>query len=202
MAKERSERSGQVVKMLRPLVIVMGLKQIAALVLLVGVMILLFVPSFWRAVYPIHYYPAIELEALVMHVNPLLVAAVVRVESHFREDDVSHAGAIGLMQLMPETAQWVAKKIQMPGIKSVDLARPDLNIRLGSWYLSYLLTMYHGNLPEAIAAYNAGPNRVNEWLASKVWSGSEVTAYDIPVRETRHFVMRVLYTLGIFKRFY
>ena len=189
-------------KKLRPWVIVIGVKPIVALVLLVGVMILLFTPAFWRDVYPIRYYRTIEREALIMHVNPLLVASVVRVESHFHEDDISHAGAMGLMQLMPGTAQWVAKEINMPKIHAADLAQPDLNIRLGSWYLSYLLRQYHGSLPEAIAAYNAGPNRVNAWLAKGVWSGSELTIYDIPVRETRHFVERVLYTFGIFRRFY
>lgn len=183
-------------------VTVIKLKPILAFVLLMGVLTLLFTPSFWRFVYPIRYDSMIEREAAIMRVNPLLVAAVVRVESHFRDDDVSHAGAIGLMQLMPNTAMWVAAKIRMPGLKMADLARPDINLRIGSWYLAYLIGYYHGHLAEAIAAYNAGPSRVDGWLTNRVWSGSTLTSYDIPVLETRHFVERVMYTYGIFKRFY
>ncbi|MCY0902455.1 MAG: lytic transglycosylase domain-containing protein [Firmicutes bacterium] len=187
---------------------------------LLGLVIVLFVactPAFLRRVYPIYYYPVIQQEASRMHVDPLLIAAVVRVESHFREDDVSHAGAVGLMQLMPNTARWIAGQMGQNGAPnqvseaqggealapgSADLANPQLNIRLGSWYMAYLLRFFHGRLPEAIAAYNAGPNRVLRWVQSDVWSGQEVTGDDIPVRETRHFLARVMYTYDIFKRFY
>lgn len=186
----------------RPWVVVIGFKSLLSLVLLIVLIGVLFTPAFWRNVYPIRYYPTIEREALISHVNPQLVAAVIRVESHFREDDVSHAGAIGLMQLMPDTATWIAKRTQMPDVTTLDLAQPTVNIRLGSWYLAYLLRHFNGNLPEAIAAYNAGPNRVRAWLESGVWNGTLVASENIPVRETRHFVERVLYTFQIFSRFY
>lgn len=174
----------------------------AALILLVAVIWATFLPGFRFLVYPIYYYPIIQREATLVKVNPLLVASVVRVESHFREDDVSHAGAIGLMQLMPNTAVWIAQRIGQPSPTASDLAQPALNVRLGSWYVSYLLQMFHGNLSESVAAYNAGPNRVQRWLKTGAWSGSEVTIEDIPVRETRHFVARVLYTYHVFSRFY
>lgn len=197
---------------------------------LVAVITLMFSTAFWRQIYPIFYYPIIQTEATQMNVNPLLIAAVVRVESHFREDDISHAGAIGLMQLMPDTAIWIARKIgqPLPGVSATSagisgasggnviaaltpaqskaiilaLSDPQINVRLGSWYVAYLLRMFHGDLPEAVAAYNAGPNRVQGWLKQGVWSGDEVTGDDIPVRETRHFLARVMYTYGMFERHY
>lgn len=178
------------------------IRAIAAFVLLVALISLLNVPAFWKTVYPIYYYPMIQRESRAVNVNPLLVAALVRVESHFQEDDVSHAGAVGLMQLMPQTASWAAGEIGMKLRGPIDLSEPTLNVRLGSWYIAYLIKLFHGQLPEAIAAYNAGPNRVEHWLKDGAWSGDEVALADIPVRETRHFVARVLYTYQIFRRFY
>ena len=170
--------------------------------LLIAVVALLYTPAFWRAVYPIYFYAEIKQQAATAHVNPILVAAIIRVESHFREDDVSHAGAVGLMQLMPATAQWMAAQKGERGFKLSELTVPSINIRLGSYYIGYLLQQFHGNLPAAIAAYNAGPNRVERWLTEGKWSGDEVSVEDIPVLETRHFVARVLYTYDIFQRFY
>ncbi len=170
--------------------------------LLIAVVVVLSTPQFFRAVYPVYFYGEIQSQAAKVGIKPTLVAAIIRVESHFREDDVSHAGAIGLMQLMPATARWVALQAGERDYKATRLALPSVNIRLGSFYLAYLIKQFHDNLPEAIAAYNAGPNRVQRWLSTGVWSGDEVSVEDIPVLETRHFVARVLYTYDIFQRFY
>jgi soluble lytic murein transglycosylase len=180
------------------------LRPVVAGILLAILLAVLFTPSFWRTVYPIRYQPQIAAGARAAHVDPLLVAAIVRVESHFREDDVSHAGAIGLMQLMPTTASWVAGRIglRLSGTSLPHLSQPALNVRLGAYYLAYLLQTFQGNLPEAVAAYNAGPNRVEQWLRAGVWSGDEIAVADIPVRETRHFVWRVMYTYEVYQRFY
>ncbi len=177
-------------------------KTVLSGLLLIAVVALLSTPQFFRFVYPVYFYDEIQLQAVKVGVNPMLVAAIIRVESHFREDDVSHAGAIGLMQLMPATAHWVAVQAGERNYTPSRLAVPSINIRLGSFYMAYLIKQFHGNLPEAIAAYNAGPNRVQRWLSAGVWSGDEVSVEDIPVLETRHFVARVLYTYDIFQRFY
>lgn len=188
--------------MRRLFVFTVRVRAVISAILLALLIVVLFTPGFWQNVYPIRYLPVIRKEAAKAGISPMLVAALVRVESHFREDDVSHAGAIGLMQLMPATASWVAKQIHQPVTSANDLSEPMLNIRLGSWYMAYLLRRFHGRLPEAIAAYNAGPTRVQRWLARGTWSGTEVALEDIPVRETRHFVARVLYTYQVFNRFY
>lgn len=186
----------------RNIILAIRMRSLVAAILLVCVMGMTYIPSFWTLVYPIYYYPVIQREARTVHVDPFLVASLVRVESHFREDDISHAGAIGLMQLMPDTASWIAQRIGMKRYSRADLATPSVNVRLGSWYVMYLIRTFHGNLPEAVAAYNAGPNRVRRWLRNGTWSGEEMTINDIPVRETRHFVARVLYTFETFTRFY
>lgn len=178
------------------------MRYVIYLLAVAGVICGTFAPGFRTLVYPIHYYSIIAREAPLAQVNPLLVASVARVESHFREDDISHAGAVGLMQVMPATASWISGKLGQPQPSMADLAKPTVNIRLGSWYLHYLLQLFHGNLPEAIAAYNAGPTRVQGWLNRGSWSGDAVSAENIPVLETRHFVERVLYTYQVFNRFY
>ena len=161
--------------------------------------------------YPISYQTTIQQAAGLSNVNPLLVASVIRVESKFHTEDVSHAGAIGLMQLMPETALWIAQqmkssgqadKYRITGTTNADLAVPEVNIRLGSWYLNYLYQRFQGNEVVAIAAYNGGPKRVQEWLDHGTWNGRLNTITDIPVGETRHFVDRVFYNYDLYKRIY
>ena len=85
-------------------------------------------------------------------------------ESHFR-DQTSHAGAKGLMQLMPDTADFIAQKSGGTAFEQQDLATPQVNIAYGSWYLRYLLDRYDGSEPLALAAYNAGHGTVDGWLA-------------------------------------
>lgn len=192
--------------------IVVKRRVVVSLVLLVAVIILVTSNTFWRWMYPIGYQSLIQKSAAQNQVDPLLVASVVRVESQFHQKDVSHAGAIGLMQLMPDTAQWIADEMTQQGTKLVgdassqtnakNLASPELNIQLGTWYIHYLIVQFHGNEVAAIAAYNGGPKRVNEWLSSGVWNGHLQNITDIPVGETRHFVDRVFYNYDLYKRIY
>lgn len=148
---------------------------------------------FWKWLYPIPYYDDIREIAFTNRVDPFLIAAVIRTESKFHETNVSHAGAIGLMQLMPDTARWIAEKSGVPYNDPTDLAEPHINLQLGSWYLAYLQKHYQGNVVAAVAAYNAGPNQVDRWLQEGIWSGELKDSEKIPVGETRHFVGRVFY---------
>ena len=131
--------------------------------------VLLIVSSnwFWRLIYPIYYEEDID-AASVYGVDPLMVAAVIRVESKFKEENVSHVGAIGLMQLMPETATWVAKESGIPYKGLDDLSDPQTNIKMGTWYLSYLSKQFKGNwvttsgspTTQGPTALNAGCRRI------------------------------------------
>ena len=193
-----------------PRIIIVNKRAILSAVLLVVVVFLITSNQFWRWMYPIRYQGNIQQAANTARVDPLLVASVIRVESKFRSEDVSHAGAIGLMQLMPETASWIALQMEKdsPGQykttieQSKDLSEPTPNIMLGTWYIHYLTERFNGNEVAAIAAYNAGPKRVQGWLSDKVWPGSLSSIDRIPVGETRHFVDRVFYNYALYHRIY
>ncbi|WP_041075402.1 lytic transglycosylase domain-containing protein [Thermotoga caldifontis] len=107
--------------------------------------------------FPIRYYNTVVREA--QGIDPLLVMALIKVESGFREDAVSPAGAVGLMQLMPSTFSWLKERFKLEG----DIHRVEDNITFGLLYLSYLLNLYNGDLEKALAAYYVGPSRVGEF---------------------------------------
>src|SRR5215203_2060956 len=131
-----------------------------------------------------------------------LIAGVILTESHFR-DQTSHAGAKGLMQLMPETADYIAEKSGGTAFVQGDLATPQVNIAYGSWYLRHLLDKYDGRVALALAAYNAGQGNVDEWLADVGARGEQFRAADhIPFPETRDYVKKVLAAREEYRRTY
>ena|SRR5579875_1478972 len=193
-----------------PRIFILNRRAVISAILLIIVVFLISSNTFWRWMYPIGYQENIQHAARLTHVDPLLVASVIRVESQFHSKDVSHAGAIGLMQLMPDTAAWIAGQMQHQDDKTLSnlankpehLSEPAFNIVLGSWYINYLIHRFNGNTVAAIAAYNGGPQRVQQWLASKQWPGTLSTIDRIPVGETRHFVDRVFYNYELYHRIY
>ncbi|MEN3008430.1 lytic transglycosylase domain-containing protein [Pseudothermotoga sp.] len=106
--------------------------------------------------FPIRYYDIVSREC--KELDPLLVMALIKVESGFREDVVSPAGAVGLMQIMPQTAEWLKSKFKLSG----DVRRVEDNIVFGLFYLRYLKNLYEGDVEKALMAYYVGPSRVNE----------------------------------------
>ena len=131
-----------------------------------------------------------------------LIAGVIYAESHFR-DQTSHAGAKGLMQLMPETADYIAQKSGGTAFVQGDLATPQVNIAYGSWYLRYLLEKYDDRDVLALAAYNAGEGKVDEWVAGASARGESFRAADhIPFAETRQYVEKVLDARVRYRRTY
>lgn len=165
-----------------------------AVVLLVLVLIL-FYRSDWlgRMIYPISYLDEIEEASAAAGVDPYLVAAVIRVESNFRPDRESPKGAVGIMQVMPDTAEWLFERDIFKSYKLKDLQDPIINIKLGTTYLGLLHQQFQYNQVKAIASYNAGPGNVNKWLGNDVWDGRLETADDIPFGETRKYVSKVMY---------
>lgn len=157
---------------------------------------------FWRLLYPIHHEALIREAATVNGLDPLLIAALIRVESKFQAENVSRVGAVGLMQLMPDTAEWVGQQSGLPYSGVQELAVPETNIRLGAWYLANLYQQFDGNETAVIAAYNAGPGRVKGWIRDGKWDGQFATADRIPVGETRHYVQRVFYNYEKYKDIY
>ena len=125
-------------------------------------------------------------------VPPSLVASVIMHESKFSENVHSPRGAIGLMQLMPETAEWIAGQLGETDFSLQMLHEPEMNIRYGTWYLALLEQEFEGNLALALAAYNAGRGVVHEWMEENDWSSDFEDISAIPYPETRIYVERVL----------
>jgi soluble lytic murein transglycosylase len=141
---------------------------------------------------PLRHEDIIRQQAAEKGVDASLIAAVIYTESHFR-DQTSHAGATGLMQLLPSTADYIARKSGGTRFTSSDLATPQINIAYGTWYLRYLLTKYHGNVVLTLAAYNAGEGKVDQWWQAARARGEHFdVARHIPFAETRDYVHRVL----------
>jgi soluble lytic murein transglycosylase len=151
---------------------------------------------------PLRHEDIIRQQAADKALDPALIAGVIYAESHFR-DQTSQAGAKGLMQLMPETADYIAQKSGGTAFVQGDLATPQVNISYGSWYLRYLLQKYDGREVLALAAYNAGEGKVDEWVAAASARGERFRAADhIPFAETRHYVDRVLDARERYRRTY
>jgi soluble lytic murein transglycosylase len=151
---------------------------------------------------PLRHEDIIRQQASDKHLDPSLIAGVIYVESHFR-DQTSHAGAKGLMQLMPATADYIARKSGGTRFVQGDLADPQINIAYGSWYLRYLLEHYHGNTALALAAYNAGEGKVDEWWREAADRGERFRVADhIPFAETRAYVGKVLDARRAYRREY
>lgn len=128
--------------------------------------------------------------------EPAFVWSIIRQESAFNQQAVSRSGARGLMQLMPGTAQDVIKKHKL---KKGDIFSPEMNIRLGTLYLSEMTERFGGNPALAAAAYNAGPHRVNTWLKRTPFDSAEAWIEAIPFNETRRYVQQVMAFVSVYE---
>lgn len=150
-----------------------------------------------KFLYPFPYRKTVENYSARWHVDKFLAVAVMKVESNFHEAASSQSGAVGLMQIMPETAAWIAYQLgEQPDEIADDiknLREPETNIRYGTWYLSELETEFKGNDVLALAAYNAGRGNVREWMEQNHWSDNFSDVDKIPYAETRDYVKRVLH---------
>ena len=141
---------------------------------------------------PLRHDDIIRQQAEEKSLDPALIAAVIYSESHFRDNQRSPAGAIGLMQLTPGTARDIARRSGATTFRLDDLDDPQVNISYGSYQLRYLLERYGGNEALALAAYNAGEGNVDKWLVDASESDRRFKVREIPFAETRHYVERVM----------
>jgi soluble lytic murein transglycosylase len=145
----------------------------------------------WNAAYPTGLISTISMQG-VDGVDPFLVAAIIREESQYDWRAVSRVGAIGLMQVMPATANEVAQRHRLPDVTRDDLFDQETNIRIGVRYIGQLLARFSGNLVHAVAAYNAGPIAVESWVVAYRGRSDDEFVELIPFQETRQYVKRVL----------
>ncbi len=165
-----------------------------------AVMLHLAMPSWYaRMWYPIEHVPVIAGEAAASGVAPDLIAAVIYRESKFSEDARSARGAIGLMQVLPETARWIHLQRGAPAAGPDRLAEPEVNIAYGAWYLRYLIDKY-GSQDLALAAYNGGETNLQRWIVEARLKGRAMTLADVPFSETRGFVTAVHHARSIYRR--
>ncbi len=152
--------------------------------------------------YPVHYRETVIKYSQEYEIDPLLVFALIKVESHFNSEAKSASGARGLMQLMPDTAHWAAEQLDIEGLEDHQLNEPTINLLLGCWYLSDLMREFDGQVPLVLAAYNAGRGNVREWLTKGYWDGSEGQLSKIPFPETRSHVKKVQDEYQIYQTIY
>lgn len=159
-------------------------------------------PAVLKLRYPIKYQEQVERYADQYGLDKYLVYSVIKCESSFKHEARSRAGARGLMQLMPATAQWFAENKEKIEYSEELLYDPDYNIRLGCAYLKYLDKRFNGNTDNVLAAYNAGEGRVREWLSSTLYSADGENLSDIPYPETKNYVERVKETYALYIQLY
>lgn len=169
---------------------------------LVFLVVVLTFPKWITIFYPQPHRDIVVSEAYRNQVDPYLVFAIIRAESKYQTSAQSSAGARGLMQIMPETARWIAEQQGIEALDTDDLHDPDLNIQLGCWYLADLTRQFDGQIPLVIAAYNAGRGKVQEWVADQLWDGSPENLDKIPYPETRDYVRNVLKNYQAYRAIY
>lgn len=178
-------------------------RRVGALLLAVAVAGYLALPWIERkTLYPFPYRAFIEAEAQQRKVDPLLVAAVIRTESKFFPQAHSSRGAVGLMQLMPETARWIAGELGETLMDAKQLEQPAVNIHYGVWYLQSLHEEFSGNEVLLLAAYNAGRGNVRHWIDEYGWSEGFNDPDQLPYTETRAYVKKVLAARVKYKELY
>ncbi|HZK43386.1 MAG TPA: lytic transglycosylase domain-containing protein [Syntrophomonadaceae bacterium] len=171
------------------------------LVIILFLIIVLTFPKWITIFYPQPHRDIIFSTAYKHDVDPYLVFAIIRVESKYQVNAQSSAGAMGLMQIMPETAQWIAKQQNIDDFDLEDLYDAEININFGIWYISNL-TQEYKEPPLIIAAYNAGRGRVNDWQNDEIWDGNRKEIGKIPFPETRDYVKSVLKNYEAYKAIY
>src|SRR3954447_8103916 len=168
---------------------------VLGLVALLGVVLLIGLHPLKHAVQeitlPLRHEDIIRQQSQKKGLDPALVAGVIYQESKF-SDRTSVAGARGLMQITPDTANFIAKQSGGVRFTQADLATPQINIAYGTWYLRWLLDRYDGRQSLALAAYNAGFGHVDEWVKSAGGADAFDPKVDIPFPETRNYVQQVL----------
>jgi soluble lytic murein transglycosylase len=153
-------------------------------------------------VYPFPYRDAITASARANGLDPFLVAALIRQESMFNPRARSVVGAVGLMQLMPATGARLSRSLGLGTVSAAQLTDPSINLRLGTRFLADQIRGHDGRLVDAIAAYNAGPHRVERWRAFPEHRESELFAERIPYEETRDYVRIVQQNARIYRALY
>lgn len=166
------------------------------------ILIILIVPTAVKKLYPFKYSDYIYEYSKEYNLDPYLVAAVIKTESNFRPNAKSAKDAYGLMQITPETAKWLAEKMNIENFSVDMLNQPKFNIRMGCWYLNDLKKEFKNNMDLVLAAYNGGRGNVQKWLKDYEHSKDGKNLHYIPFKETDKYVKKVKVNYNIYKYLY
>jgi len=177
-------------------------KIIRILSLILLIIVLINIKGIFKSFYPLKYKSQIIMYSQRYNVDPCLVAAVIRTESNFDEKAVSQTGANGLMQMMPDTALWIAENMKLKNFNAEKSFDPEINIAMGCWYLHDLNSEFNGDLELVLAAYNGGRGNVKKWLKNKEYSDDGKKLKNIPFGETDKYVKKVKINYSIYLKLY
>ncbi len=157
---------------------------------------------YWEALFPKAYWSDLRRYSIANGLDPYLVASLIRQESEFNAGALSHANAVGLMQLLPKTGKSVAKQVKLKSYSAPQLYTPTVNIELGTRYFKEMVDQYNGQFEYALAAYNAGTDRVGEWLGQGHYRDPQEFVESIPFTETREYVQAILRNANVYRQLY
>ncbi len=158
--------------------------------------------DYWEFLFPRPYWSDLRRYSRSNDLDPYLVASLIRQESEFNPGAVSHANALGLMQVLPTTARKLAREERLRRFRPEELLVPAMNLRLGTRYFKELLDHFQGTPEYALAAYNAGSDRVDSWLAGGKFRDPQEFVESIPFTETREYVQAILRNATVYKKLY
>jgi soluble lytic murein transglycosylase len=156
----------------------------------------------WEGLFPRAYWEDLKKNALANHLDPYLVASLIRQESEFNPSAVSRANAMGLMQLLPGVGRGLAKEMKIRNFSSDELLVAGTNLQLGTRYFKRMVDHYGGQVEYALAAYNAGEDRVDEWRRNGKFRDVDEFVESIPFTETREYVQAIMRNTSLYKMLY
>ena len=158
--------------------------------------------AYWEALFPRPYWNDLKRFSVANGLDPYLVASLIRQESEFNPLAVSRANAVGLMQLLPKTGKQVAHQVELKHFNSTQLFTPTVNLQLGTRYFRGMVDRFGGSFEHALAAYNAGSDRVEEWMGQGAYRDSPEFVESIPFTETREYVQAIMRNAAVYKQLY
>ncbi|MGB6026913.1 MAG: transglycosylase SLT domain-containing protein [Candidatus Sulfotelmatobacter sp.] len=158
--------------------------------------------KYWEALFPKAYWSDLKRSSAANGLDPYLVASLIRQESEFNPNAVSRANAVGLMQLLPKTGKTVARQVKMRRYNPSQLYTPAVNLQLGTRYFRGMVDKFGGSFEYALAAYNAGSDRVEDWLSQGQYRDPQEFVESIPFTETREYVQAILRNASVYKQLY
>lgn len=158
--------------------------------------------EYWEALFPRPYWAELKQYSLANGLDPYLVASLIRQESEFNPLAVSHANAVGLMQLLPKTGKLVSREEHLRHYSPSQLFVPAVNLQLGTRYFRGMVNQFGGSFEHALAAYNAGTDRVEEWMGQAPYRDSAEFVESIPFTETREYVQAIIRNASVYRQLY